>query len=180
MVLHMFGTSVELLLGALGGLLGTALGLQICPHGQIRVHPVALCEISGLSLVIVLVSVYMLLASSWFSFFAIVSYALMGNLRAGFELHRWHAEPRNITVNIIIPCIAQGQRFRDEAYLESVLELLWVTLGCSRGALGNTFGLPDRPTWAEALWPFNSLGSIGSVAGLLFLCRCPSSRLILA
>ena len=44
----------------------------------------------------------------------------------------------------------------------------WASLGCSWGSLGSNFGPPDRPKWAETLWPLRSLGSLGSIFGLFF------------
>ena len=88
MVLRAFWASLGLLLGALGGLLGTLLGFQIEPKGLRRSDPFVLWDILGLSLVHCSCFGILLLASSWFSFFDVVSYPLLELLRVDFELER--------------------------------------------------------------------------------------------
>ena len=86
MVLRAFWASLGLLLGALGGLLGPLLGLQIDPKRLTRFDPFALWVLLGLSLVYCSCFGVLLLASSWFGFFEIVSYPLLEPLRVDFEL----------------------------------------------------------------------------------------------
>ena len=88
MVLRAFWGSLGLLLGALGGLLGALFGLQIDPKGLPRSGPFALWALLGLSLVSFSCSGVLLLASSSFSFFEVVSYPLLEPLRVDFELPR--------------------------------------------------------------------------------------------
>ena len=88
MVLRAFWGSLGLLLGALGGLLGALFGLQIDPKGLPRSGPFALWALLGLSLVSLSCSGVLLLASSSFSFFEVVSYPLLEPLRVDFELPR--------------------------------------------------------------------------------------------
>ena len=88
MVLRAFGGSLGLILGALGGLLEALLGLQIDPKGLRRSDPFALWALLGLSLASFSCFGVSLLASSWFSFFEVVSYPLLEPLRVDFELQR--------------------------------------------------------------------------------------------
>ncbi len=94
MVLRAFWVSLGLFLGALGGLLGALLGLQIDPKGRTRLDPFALWALLGLSLVSFSCFGVLLLASSWFSFFAVVSYRLLEPLRVDFELPIWPSGPQ--------------------------------------------------------------------------------------
>ena len=88
MVLKAFWGPLGLLLGALGGLLGAILGLQIDPNELRRSGPFALWAVLGLSLVSFSCSGVLLLASSSFSFFEVVSYPFLEPLRVDFELPR--------------------------------------------------------------------------------------------
>ena len=88
MVLRAFWGSLGLLLGALGGLLGPLLGLQIDPNGLPPSGPFALSALLGISLAFFSCCGVPLLASSWFSFFEVVSYPLLEPLRVDFELRR--------------------------------------------------------------------------------------------
>ena len=94
MVLRASWGSLGLLLGALGGLLGALLGLQIDRKGLTRSDPFALWALLGISLVSFSCFGVLLLASSWFSFFEIVSYRLLEPLWVDFELQIWHSEPQ--------------------------------------------------------------------------------------
>ena len=52
-----------------------------------------------------------------------------------------------------------------------VLRAFWGSLGLLLGALGGLLGAfepPDRPKMAATLWPLRSLGSLGSLFGLVF------------
>ena len=86
MVLRTCWGPLGLLLGALGGLLGALFFLQIDPKGLPRSGSFALWALLGLSLVSFSCSGVLLLASSSFGFFEIVSYPLLEPLRVGFEL----------------------------------------------------------------------------------------------
>ena len=88
MVLRAFWGPLGLLLGALGGHLGAILGLQIDPNELRRSDPFALWALLGLSLVSFYYFDVLLLASSWFGVFAVVSYRLLDLLRVDFELPR--------------------------------------------------------------------------------------------
>ena len=88
MVLNMFWSSLGLLLGTLGALLGDLLGLQIDPKGPRRFDPFALWVVLGRSLVSSSCFGVILLASSSFSFFEVVSYPFLEPLRVDFELPR--------------------------------------------------------------------------------------------
>ena len=88
MVLKALWSSLGLLLGALGGLLGALLGLQIDQKGLARFGSFALWALLGLSLVSFSCSGVLLLASSSFSFFEVVSYPRLESLGVDFELPR--------------------------------------------------------------------------------------------
>ena len=88
MVLRAFWGSLGILLGALGGLLGALFGLQIDPKGLPRSGPFALWALLGLSLVSFSCSGVLLLASSSFSFFEVVSDPFLEPLRVDVDLSR--------------------------------------------------------------------------------------------
>ena len=88
MVLRAFWGPLGLVLGALGGLLGAILGLQIDPKGLPCSDPFVLWAPLGFSLVSFSCSGVLLLASSSFSFFEVVSYPFLEPLRVDFELPR--------------------------------------------------------------------------------------------
>ena len=86
MVLRTFWGSLGLLLGAIGGLLGTLFGLQIDPKALPRSGPFVLWALFGLYSDYYSCSGVLILASFSFILFEVVSYFLLEPLRVDFEL----------------------------------------------------------------------------------------------